>query len=105
MLDEETTIFYTSKGEAVWLGRTCTELLSYILNNKNRYIPYDELIKILWNRGRPYKLDNRLKQNVYMINKKLRGELKIVSKYCVGYMLGERKKKDGKKRKRNCKLV
>ena len=88
MLDEETCMFYKNNGEVVYLGRTSTQFLSYLILNKNRYITYAEIVNLLWRNKTVKDMKNRLRELVWKINHKLKGEYKLICKIGLGYRIG-----------------
>lgn len=85
MLDEEGMAYY-SKGKKVKLTNIEVVILSYLISNKDRVVPYRELNEVTYGEtaDTPPK---KLITWVHRLNKKLKGEIVIRSKVLVGYRL------------------
>lgn len=89
MLDETTYLFYGNEGRVIHLGRRSTELLSYLILNKHRFVSQEELISKMWVEFPTRRNRARLRESVWRINAKLRGEARIQIKKNVGYKIIE----------------
>lgn len=91
MLDETTYLFYGNKGRVIHFGRSSTELLSYLILSKHRFVSQEELISKMWVELPTRRNRARLRESVWRINEKLKGEARIQIKKRVGYrIIGER---------------
>ena len=87
MLDEATYKFYGANGRVIHFGKKSTELLSYLILNKKRFVPQEEIIEKLWFEEETTKSLCRLRESVWRINRKLKGEARIQIKKNVGYRI------------------
>ncbi len=91
MLDETTYSFYGADGREIYLGKKSTEILSFLILNKHRCVPQEEIIKLMWLETPTEKNCARLGQIIRRLNEKLKGEARILIKKSVGYrIIGKR---------------
>lgn len=85
MLDEANGLYYKGN-EIVDLTSMELALLSYMIENKDKLIPHQIILKHLYGSYDKSYL-KCLYQTVCRLNKKLRGEIMILSRTSVGYRI------------------